>query len=635
MLGTDPLAYEELTDTGVLSEFVKSFKATIGSLAYGAEFAAGMLGSFQLSAKKNEPIAFLKPLAIHNIVANLEFKGVLTKVFSISKLLTAKIEFLPFLQILITKFLPLAQLNFSGFVKPSLIKKQILEATLSFSGFIAKNILHGLNASLSFVGFISRLIIYTLFGSLSFSGRIIFKIQRLIASLSLTGNAPRDINHQIPASLNYEGLIKRYIYYLLSAFVIFKGSSERITNKTFSGSLTFVGTLPKNIVHFLSGFINFLGQNPRNILSLLKANLNFVGLLPRNIFRLLQANLSFVGAAIINFQRFVASISFFGNLPRNTDHQIPASLNYTGLNKPIGIKNFLAKLILASSLNRNTSFSILELLPFSTRLRDYTIFGLRAKLSSVGTLTKRFEIIHKLTANLEFTGSINKVINLIQMASVSFVGFVTRLVFYRLSGTLNFSTKISKVISNVLRASINFSGSIRRSIEYRITGILTATGALQKYTITRMSSNLSFIGVTTRTTYIQIIASLVSKGLSFRFFVLHQIRSSMSFIGSLTPIYRIIYALKASLNFNGTLLKNVIIRIKSILDLEGFLNLEKTRGIKPVPDVLILKEEFFPTLVLRKTAAGSTLGLISYLDGFPEMEVQSIIKKHKVFRNVQ
>jgi hypothetical protein len=365
-------------------------------------------------------------------------------------------------------------------------------------------------------------------------------------------------------------------------------------------------------------------------------------------------------------------------------------LSFFGSLRPVLIYRLEASVAFAGVIRRNTTAALSALLPFSTRMLDHIIYGLMAELDFEGTLTKRFALIKTLMANLELAGALGRSVVRSQTAKLTFAGSIAsrtttrtqtaslsfagsmraraiktleaalsftgatgRKVIFELtaelplSGFIQFSGKFIQRfsasldleeetgfpvrITHALAASTPFSGELGRSIARGLAAALRAEGSLQRAILHQLSGALAPKGSVQRETYYKLVASVTFTGTVARS-ALHQLRASVSPTGSLEPGSKLVQLLTATLSFTGQTRRSIVHTLRGALSFVGSINFGRAEGTKPLADSLVLKQEDFPTLTLRRNEAGNVYGLINHLEGFPEMEVQSIVKKRRVFR---
>lgn len=504
--------------------------------------------------------------------------------------------------------------------------------------------------------------------------------QRFIAELFSPEDAssfaalPRDTKHQLPAALTFLGNLGRNTLRRLTGSLSFAGVFRK-TSERFQAALSFAGSIDRNTTRQLVASLPFSGSIvPRLeiVVQRFAAALSFTGVSPRNISYALLARLEFTGGLPLRIIRaLIASANFIGILPRDTTRQTQANLSFSG------------------SSSREITHQLPALLTFSTTLLDHIIYLLRASLAFVGELPKRFTLIKPINANLESTGQEQPNITTAQKASLSFAGLTLRNVilsqiaalnfaglitrnpikifeaaltpfglldrntahpltaalsfsgFLRISGefvqrlaaSLSFSASSQRSTSYPLTASVTFAGSLRRSLVRTIEASLASAGELQRSIRHELAAELALAAETGRTIYLQLLAELSLAG-EVAQTAIRQFLARLEFSGSLTPSSKIIQVLAATLSFNGRVTSsNIVKAFRAVLNLFGEINFERSQGVKTFADTLILKHQYetIPTLTLRRNEAGDVYGLINHLEGYPEMEVRSVVARRKVF----
>lgn len=571
-------------------------RATVSRLSAGLTFAGS-----------------LRPSSVRTLLAKLSFTGSLPRNTSYS--LAAKLSFLGTAQRSTARSLA-ATLSFLGSLRPATIKNFI--ASLSFTGTLPRQTTHQLKAALSLSTRLLDFVVFPLHASLSFSGSMRRSIEKFTAGLAFSGELPRNIKHQLPASLSFLGSLARFVTHPLS------------------GSLSFAGNVTRKVAHTLTAKLEFEGRLGHDILHVLAASLSFTGALPRNILHQLRASLEFAGSLVPKIseflQKLVASLTFSGALPRDTVRQESASLSSEGaLGKDIshataGVLSFAGafspriRRALAASLSfagsipsRATTRALTAALTFAGSVRGTATKQLEATLTFAGT--SRRNIKHALSGELSFSGFLRLTGEFVQ----------------RFNASLNFSGTLPRSIRHALAASLTFEGSLRRSIVHALEGSLGATGALQRAISHQLAGSLGVSGETSRKIYTRLTASVTFVGTTGRSIV-HELRAALSLTGSLVPQIKLVQVFVASLSFNGRITGTKIRHaLTATLSFFGSLNFEKVFGIRPIPDILLRKQSEFPTLTLRRRESGEVYGLVNHLEGYPEMEVQSVVRRRQVF----
>jgi len=457
-----------------------------------------------------------------------------------------------------------------------------------------------------------------LHASLPFAGALRRTAEKLTATLTFSGSLPRNTKYQLPASLSFLGSLARFLTHPLSA------------------SLSFAANVTRLVAHSITAKLEFEGHLGRDTLRILAASVSFTGALPRNIVHQLRATLEFAGSLVPKAseftQKLVASLSFLGTLPRSIVRQESASLGSEG------------------SLGKDTSHAIAGALSFLGTLSPRTRRALTASLSFAGSVASR-TTTRALTAALTFVGSVRGTATKQLEATLTFAGTSRRNIRHALSGelsfsgflkltgefiqrfnaSLNFAGTLPRSIRHSLAASLTFKGSVGRSIVHALEGSLGATGALQRAILHQLAGSLGVSGETSNKTYHQLTASVTFVGTVGRS-VLRELRAALTLAGSMVPQVKLVQVLVATLSFNGRIAGSNIRRaLTATLSFFGSINFEKIFGTKPIPDILLRKQSEFPTLTLRRRESGEVYGLVNHLEGFPEMEVQPVVRRRQVF----
>jgi hypothetical protein len=510
-------------------------------------------------------------------------------------------------------------------------------------------------------------------------------------SISIKQILSRNTLHQFVPKLTFLGTIQKNITQKLEASLTFVGNLQRVIVKIVSASLSFAGSLIHNMIHALAATLSFLGTLTKvfSLTKTLTANLSFLGSLSHNVTHTIQSTLSFLGSLRKSFEitkHLQAALTSSGILQRTITHAFIATLTFLGLLRSIAIKNFLATVTFAGTLQRRITHGLTALLTFSTSLLDHTIYGLKATLTFAGALPKRFEITKRLTATLPFVGTLQRYISFTRSATlqlagvlgnatihrlsatltfvgslprniarrfsssissegvlskntsraltgvVSFTGSITSRITHSFSASLSLSGTLSRSIKRMLVASIGLSGSLGRSIVYKLEAALRPVGRLQRAILHQLAGALGVSGKMSREIYYPLIASVTFVGTVGRS-VLHQFYAALETVGKLTLNASIVRRFVATLDFSGQIAHRTVMRIlEGTLNFVGSIFENHAKVIRPLTDSLVLKQENIPTLTVRRTEIGNVYGLVNHLEGYPEMEMLSIVKRRKVFK---
>lgn len=529
--------------------------------------------------------------------------------------------------------------------------------SLSSAGSLRRNSTRTLNASLSFLGALPRNVIRQLTATVSFAGRLRSSfIKVLFANLTFAGTLAHNVLRRIAAALSFLGVLQRSVPRPLTAALTFLGSLRPIGIKSIAATLPSVGNIQRHTTRELAALLTFSTRMFDHIVFLLMASFDFAGTLAKRfeLTKRFVASLEFVGVsqryinllqtATFDFtgsighsslRRFFATLSSTGTLPRNTMRQASASLNSeASLGKDVsrtiaGTMAFAGSAVsrvkhaLSGSVNFNGSFAshtvtriLTATLNFTGRLLPYAINRFEAGLSFAGSAGRR--IRYELPAELTLGG-------FLQLSGK----FIMR--FAALLDLEEEDEQLSRIITRALSASTALTGSVGQSLVYRLEAALGAVGTLQRAVLHQLAGVLGVSGKTSSATYHQLAASVTFTGTVGRS-ALRQLRALLESAGSLEPGSKLVQVLTATLSFSGQVARRSIIRtLRAALDLRGFIDFAKGSATKILADTLVLKQEGVPTLTLRHTEAGDVYGLINHLEGYPEMEVQRIVAKRRVF----
>jgi hypothetical protein len=339
--------------------------------------------------------------------------------------------------------------------------------------------------------------------------------------------------------------------------------------------------------------------------------------------------LSFAGNLIQGIVKGIsASLSFSGTLQIATSRVQTATLTYLSSLRR-SIEKFAPELSFAGTAFRNIKYQLLANLSFSGSLLRLLVRTLVASLNLVNILPRN--INRQASGSLNPEGSLGKNISATLAETLAFVGFLRPFADFiqRISASLVLSSNQGRSIIRTLAASVTPNGSLRRSIEYRLEGILQATGAVRRTIVRRLEGILSFSKEIPSKTYHQLSSNMTFAGTARRS-MFRQLDAVIDFKGAIIPIVKIIQMFAAALGFSSHIARLSISRVlRGAVRFEGFLS--KIKGAKPIPDMLVLKYESLPTLTLRRNESDDTLGLVSHLEGFPEMEVQPVVRRRQVF----
>ena len=143
------------------------------------------------------------------------------------------------------------------------VTAQLLTGTLSFTGNLTKQVNKDLPATLSFTGALTKTVLKSIGAALSFNGALTKILQSIVfnATLSFTGNLAKRANKDLAGTLTFTGLLARQPQKSIPATLGFTGNLSKIVLRgSNNADLSFAGNLTKTVKKFFTASIAFNGS---------------------------------------------------------------------------------------------------------------------------------------------------------------------------------------------------------------------------------------------------------------------------------------------------------------------------------------------------------------------------------------
>jgi hypothetical protein len=259
-------------------------------------------------------------------------------------------------------------------------------------------------------------------------------------------------------------------------------------------------------------------------------------------------------------QVLTGALSFAGSLGRNVTHGLTGSLSFAG------------------TLPRAITHGIKASTEFLGKLGRSITHGLTSSVSSAGTLGR--SITRRLQASTEFVVTLSRSVTHGLSAQGSFQGALPRNIRHGLAGALSFLGSLATIITrvHVIEAALSFAGSLPRNIRHALEATVTFSTRLGDYIIHVLSGSLDFAGNLTKvfTLTKRLEASLDFLG-SMQRNVAHALTATLSFAGSLGR--SILRGLTGTLNFSGTLQRTFARTLEAALSFAGSVGHNVSRAL--------------------------------------------------------